>query len=187
VRLARAEGDPRAAARLHHGALALRAAMGDPPGVAASLEALGALAVFGDRAGPGVRLWGAARAIRERHGCPRSSEPDDYEMDVAAAREAMAPEEFAAHWARGAALSHKQALALAARLGGRGARLGHGWEALTRAECQVVELVAEGLTNAQIARRLSLSPRTVHSHLRRIFAKLGVTNRAALTKEACRR
>ncbi|MGN6755582.1 MAG: LuxR C-terminal-related transcriptional regulator [Thermomicrobiales bacterium] len=40
-------------------------------------------------------------------------------------------------------------------------------------------LVAQGLTNAQVAARLFLSPRTIDQHLRSIYNKLGVGNRAA--------
>jgi DNA-binding CsgD family transcriptional regulator len=50
---------------------------------------------------------------------------------------------------------------------------------LSPREAEVLRLVAEGLTNAQIAQRLYLSPRTVDQHLRAIFNKLGVGNRAA--------
>ena len=45
-------------------------------------------------------------------------------------------------------------------------------------------LVAEGLTNAQIAERLFLSPRTIHRHLNSIYHKLGVRSRTAATRFA---
>ena len=41
-------------------------------------------------------------------------------------------------------------------------------------------MAADGLTNRQIGARLYLSPRTVGSHLHRIFPKLGVTSRSQL-------
>ena len=55
-----------------------------------------------------------------------------------------------------------------------------GWESLTTTERAVSILVAEGLTNGAVARRLYISPHTVNSHLRHVFAKLGVSNRVAL-------
>jgi DNA-binding CsgD family transcriptional regulator/tetratricopeptide (TPR) repeat protein len=55
---------------------------------------------------------------------------------------------------------------------------------LTPREIEVLKLVAEGLTNAQIAERLFLSPRTVHSHLNSIYQKLGVSSRSAATRFA---
>ena len=50
---------------------------------------------------------------------------------------------------------------------------------LTRREHQVVLLVAEGMTNAEIARTLWISPGTVRRHLENVFAKLGVHTRTA--------
>ena len=51
---------------------------------------------------------------------------------------------------------------------------------LTPQQLQIVRLASDGLTNRQIARRLSLSPRTVGTHLYRSFPKLGVTDRHQL-------
>lgn len=52
--------------------------------------------------------------------------------------------------------------------------------ALTAQELEIASLAAGGLTNKQIGQRLHLSPRTVSTHLYRLFPKLGVTTRAAL-------
>ena len=72
--------------------------------------------------------------------------------------------------------------ALGVRPGPRGSRdrPTHGWESLTRTEQAVSRLVAEGLTNGAVARRLYISPHTVNTHLRHVFAKLDVPNRVAL-------
>lgn len=51
---------------------------------------------------------------------------------------------------------------------------------LTAREAEILEFVAAGSTNADVAAALSLSPRTVEGHLSRIFAKLGVSRRAEL-------
>ena len=72
------------------------------------------------------------------------------------------------------------------RLGVRGGARGprnratQGWESLTAPERAVSQLVAEGLTNRNVARRLHISPHTVNTHLRHVFDKLSVSNRAAL-------
>jgi tetratricopeptide (TPR) repeat protein len=57
-------------------------------------------------------------------------------------------------------------------------------DALTAREVEVLRLVAQGLTNAQIAAQLVLSPLTVNAHLRSIYSKLRVTSRAAATRYA---
>jgi DNA-binding CsgD family transcriptional regulator len=55
---------------------------------------------------------------------------------------------------------------------------------LTERECEVLRLVASGMTNREIAATLHLSPHTVGRHLQNVFAKLGVTTRAAATAHA---
>ena len=51
---------------------------------------------------------------------------------------------------------------------------------LTAQQEQIVRLAARGLTNREIGEKLFLSPRTVGSHLYRLFPQLGVTHRAQL-------
>ena len=55
-----------------------------------------------------------------------------------------------------------------------------GWPALTEGECRVATLAAQGHTNAEIAGRLFLSRYTVETHLKHVFAKLGLRSRAEL-------
>ena len=60
----------------------------------------------------------------------------------------------------------------------------HGWAALTSAEINVARLVAEGLTNREVADCLFVSPHTVNSHLRHVFTKLGINSRVELARIA---
>jgi DNA-binding NarL/FixJ family response regulator len=53
---------------------------------------------------------------------------------------------------------------------------------LTAREVEVLRLVAQGLTDAQIAERLVISPHTVHAHLSSIYSKLGISSRSAATR-----
>ncbi|MDQ5824749.1 MAG: tetratricopeptide repeat protein [Chloroflexota bacterium] len=55
---------------------------------------------------------------------------------------------------------------------------------LTRREKEVLRLLAEGLTDAQIAGKLFLSPHTVHAHLHSVYSKLDVTTRSAAVRFA---
>jgi DNA-binding CsgD family transcriptional regulator/tetratricopeptide (TPR) repeat protein len=71
---------------------------------------------------------------------------------------------------------------LGVRRGRRGARQRpqSGWESLTPTEGTVADLVAEGLSNPQIAERLFVSRRTVQTHVGHIFTKLDIASRAQL-------
>jgi DNA-binding NarL/FixJ family response regulator len=60
-------------------------------------------------------------------------------------------------------------------------------EPLSPRETQVLALVAQGLTNAEIGRRLCISEATVKTHLLRVFSKLGVTDRTAAVTTAITR
>ncbi len=57
-----------------------------------------------------------------------------------------------------------------------------GPDALSRSERRVVAMIAEGLTNAEIADALYVSRRTVESHVSASYRKLGVTNRVELAR-----
>jgi DNA-binding CsgD family transcriptional regulator len=57
-----------------------------------------------------------------------------------------------------------------------------GWASLTPTELSVAALVAEGLTNREVAARLYLSPHTVGFHLRQVLRKLEISSRVELTR-----
>ncbi len=73
------------------------------------------------------------------------------------------------------------------QMAGRPVTSGRGWDALTEAELRVIALVAEGLTNPQIAARLFVSAQTVKTHMKNVFRKLGVSSRAELAALATRK
>jgi DNA-binding CsgD family transcriptional regulator len=89
---------------------------------------------------------------------------------------------------------HHEALADARRVGRELRRLGverrivshprakTGWDSLTDSEVKVVNLIAQGVTNRDVATQLHLSPHTVRAHLRNAFAKLGVSSRVELSQ-----
>ena len=84
-------------------------------------------------------------------------------------------------------MSTEDALEWARR--GRGARQRPpgGWDSLTPTEVRVAELVAEGLTNPEIAERMFVSRGTVKTHVTHIFRKLDLHSRTELTAQAVER
>ncbi|MGW0731664.1 response regulator [Streptomyces sp. NPDC002851] len=114
----------------------------------------------------------------------------DTDADILAAVEAGAagyllkdapPEELAAAVRTAAAGRSALAPAIAHRLMDR---MRAPAEALSRRELEVLHLVADGLSNLQISKRLFLSQATVKSHLVHVFAKLGVESRTAAVAAA---
>ena len=113
-----------------------------------------------------------------------AAEPTDRQQEAArASRRGELDREFA----RGAGLSSDGTLAEAAQtISELDARLETPPAGLTAREVEVLTLLAEGVSNDELAARLVLSPRTVHAHLRSIFGKLGVSSRTAAVHEAAR-
>ncbi|MCD5317033.1 ATP-binding protein [Kineosporia babensis] len=68
------------------------------------------------------------------------------------------------------------------RASGESLRRNSSAEELTPQERQIARLAAEGLSTREIAERLSLSPRTVSTHLSRIYRKLGIRSRSQLSR-----
>jgi DNA-binding NarL/FixJ family response regulator len=68
--------------------------------------------------------------------------------------------------------------------GRRTAIAGLGLMALSRRERQIAQLAAQGLMAAEIAERLSISDRTVETHLANVYSKLGVRSKVELVRRA---
>ncbi len=145
-----------------------------------------------------AQLWGAAESLREVTGSPIPPvERADYERSIAAARNQLGEKSFAAAWAEGRTLAPEQALAAQGpTMGSSSSSMGERTtvppatstvtypDGLTSREVEVLRLVAQGLTDAQIADLLIISPRTVNSHLTSIYGKIQVSSRAAATRYA---
>jgi len=153
-----------AAARL---AAAELAAHQDRPDRAAKLAGEAAAAFA--RAGQSLE---AARAeVEQGAALAAAGRPAEARATLARAREDLD--------ARGARLLFERADRALRAVGG-GEDEGGALAGLTARELEVAKLVAEGLTNRELAERLFLSQRTVERHLARIFAKLDIPSRAAL-------
>jgi predicted ATPase/class 3 adenylate cyclase/DNA-binding CsgD family transcriptional regulator len=182
-----AEGNQEQAATDAYDGLAIVAAMQAYLCAPDFLECLGELAGGAGQSQHAVRLLGAASAIRQSLALPLFKVYDDqYHALVTSLQNTMADNDFDAAWAEGAALSTDEAIAYAQRGRGERKRPSSGWDSLTPTELDVVRLVAEGIPNKDIATRLFVSPRTVQSHLRHVYNKLGLTSRVQLAQEAVR-
>jgi predicted ATPase/DNA-binding CsgD family transcriptional regulator len=134
-----------------------------------------------------ARLFGAAEAAREAAGVSvLPSTRADYDRGVAAARTGLGEAAFDPAWAEGKAMPPKLAVELALNqppLPEDDAPPSYP-AGLSAREVDVLKLVAQGLTNAQIARDLFISPNTVNRHLNSIYHKIDVSSRAAATRFA---
>lgn len=184
--LARLDGEPTTAEDLLHEMLDASVGAGHRPGTCDALDSLaGAIADGGGRYDEAARLLGAAQTLRRSLGYDRFPvRQPSYHDDLAAIRTALGDAAFQTHVADGAALSTDDAVAYARRGRGQRKRPSFGWPSLTPTEQRIVELVAEGLTNRQIGERMFASPRTIQTHLRHVFAKLGIATRAELAAKA---
>jgi len=182
------EGDLKEAESLAHEALALARDAGDQLGLVDAFELLARLAGEQDSNAEATRLWAAAESLRSRLGYARFPvEQGPREAAVAAAKDALRPDGFAAAWAEGAKLSAEDAIAYSTRGRGERKRPTTGWASLTPSELEVARLVAQHLTNPEIAARLFVSRATVKTHLVHVFAKLGLDSRSELAAEATKR
>jgi predicted ATPase/DNA-binding CsgD family transcriptional regulator len=152
------------------------------------LECCGQLCAAAGRPAEAVTVW-AARAVLSRQ--EGHADPPPYvrrrDKPLREARQALGPARTRAAEDRGAAMSLATAAEYALMLTALGPlqRLAPpGPGTLSARERELVTLVAQGRTNAQIAAQLYISVRTVSSHLDRIRDKTGCRRRADLTRLA---
>jgi DNA-binding CsgD family transcriptional regulator len=191
--VAQARGDDARAAVLYRESLDFWWSQGEL-GAVEILTGLARLAAKKERPEGAVRLFAAAEAVQKRVGltlAPALRAKNERALDAARAK--LGEEAFTAVWAAGGNLPLEQAVAEAQTVATDAGRSAHAEPdlgpsdalgGLSPREVEVLKLVAEGLTNAQVAQRLFLSPRTVNAHLNSIYHKLGVGSRSAATRFA---
>jgi predicted ATPase/DNA-binding CsgD family transcriptional regulator len=186
--VALAHNDIDRATELQYQSLATSWELRNKRGMAVSTEVLACLAGIQGRAERAARLFGVAQALLDAANYvlpPTLSQL--HQRAESAARSDLGARAFATavHYGRTMPLPEGVAYALADYGVSSGrqtlARSSAPYPGLSHRELEIVRLVAQGFTDKQIADELHISPRTVDGHLRRIFVKVGVTSRSALT------
>jgi predicted ATPase/DNA-binding CsgD family transcriptional regulator len=155
--------------------------------LATVLEGLAVVVVAQGELDWSVRLWGAAEALRQSRRTPLPPlYRADFQRSLAALRTQLGEKTFAALWSEGQRLTPEQALAArgpAPQAPSVKRSIPYPDE-LTAREVEVMRLVAQGLTSAQIAAQLVIGVVTVNFHVRSIYSKLGVHSRSEATRYA---
>jgi predicted ATPase/DNA-binding CsgD family transcriptional regulator len=171
--------------------LRLRRTLNERLGIAVTLEVLAWLAAAAGQAERAARLLGAAQMFRRSIGVSRTRLEHftgPHEQCEARARKALGDRDFSAALQAGRQLTVDQAFAealgeradAAAPASAAAARTDDGPARLTRRESEIAELIAQGLSNKQIAAKLVIAPRTAEAHVEHILTKLGFTARTQI-------
>ena len=191
------QGDYATARALLEESLTLARAVGSKWYIAACLVGLGAVVAAQGEEVWAARLLSAAQALCDAiHGVlpPFMRNMQERAIDETLAQ--LGEEVFAAAWAEGRTMTPEQALAargpvtMLTTTPAGPSSVPHARKAppypngLTEREVDVLRLVAQGLTDAQIAKELCIEPSTVNSHLKSIYSKIGVSSRSAATRWA---
>ena len=174
-----AKGD-QVAARVHaRECLRLKRAVGDVFGIGMTLELLAAVnAREGEGRSAAVLLGAAKRIWQDAHvALDRTPSHGPVRTEAEDGARALLGDGFKCAYREGLDLTSDHAVAYA--LGERESAPRPVLDSpLTRREAEVAELIAEGLTNQQIADRLVVALRTAEGHVERILSKLGFTSRS---------
>ncbi len=179
-------------------ALHLAQAQTQTYGLAASLGLIGGLAGLEGHPAQAARLFGGAQALQQRVQAPHPPAGRALlERMVLSIRAALGKEQFISHYSAGQACPLEQLLLEAetvlqtvltspastssASLPSSSPSVSPALSGLSQREREILTLVATGLTDAQVAQHLLLSPRTVSKHLQSIYTKLNINSRSAAT------
>lgn len=186
---------PDAVLRLH-AALAAYVTVGDISGSAEIMEALAKVSLALGDTETASTLAGAATALRESIDSSLKH-PDLKEFtSMLDTLEHLAEHDHLSAFERGRSMGPDEALALARAVETPPAlpepdvqdyrRLAHDTFGITPREHEVLRLVCDGLTDQDIADRLEIGLRTVHTHLNQLMNKFGAPSRVAVIGEAHR-
>jgi predicted ATPase/DNA-binding CsgD family transcriptional regulator len=173
-------GDYERACRYFQDVLRESRLLGNPALSAEPLSDIGYVLAATGQAERAALLLGAAEEQRLVVGRDIGVERERITLGGELAREKLGEKAFSRAFDAGRGLTAEQAVeeALKADVSSPSE------EGLSPRELEVLGLVAEGLANAEIAKRLFVSVRTVHAHLRSIYRKLGVSSRTAAARYA---
>ncbi len=186
--LSKEEQDLEAAWELAHEGLEVLNDYGDRIGASAALETIADLAVALEDPEQSLGLLAASQRFHTDTGIVRFPvQADRFDRARSAARAALGATDATTCWEAGSEMSLADAVSYARRGRGERGRPQFGWESLTPTERDVVGLVAEGHTNAEIGERLFISVNTVKKHLTHVYTKVDVDGRADLAAQVARR
>jgi non-specific serine/threonine protein kinase len=179
------EGDMPRAVRSFRESYLLDQQLGYQTGALSFLEGMAAAASAAERPEQAARLYGAWEAHCARPGTEFKLHPPDqaeYDRSLERVRAAITEAALARAWTAGAKLTldHAiaEALAFVEEIAGTDSGISAGRaEPLTHREWEIARLVAQGLTNHQIADALQIAERTVDTHVSHILRKLRTSTR----------
>ena len=193
------QGEPKQARGVYVEGLLLSREVGDKARCALFLRRLASVAQLLSQNGRAIQIFAAAAAVWDpARGplFPTLVDPAAQDREIAALRALVGAETFAAYWAEGETMTLDEAIEFALAAEAPAPSLGEYGPVtslltaatypagLTAREVEVLRLLAQGLTYAQIAEQLVISGRTVNGHATAIYSKLGVASRAAATRYA---
>jgi predicted ATPase/DNA-binding CsgD family transcriptional regulator/predicted negative regulator of RcsB-dependent stress response len=194
ARVAFAEEDLVGAYNSYEESLALARTLGDKELQVNCMEGLAMVVSMQGKYVWAAQIWGAAEILRETMGQPHTPvERLLYESAIKDMHRHLDEQTFAAAYERGRMMSPDQALQEQVSIiplppsqstpVARKMAISNP-SGLTSREVEVLRLVAQGMTNEQVANQLIISTRTVDTHLTSIYGKIGVSSRSAATRYA---